>query len=230
MPNRIIKESFKTSPQIDMLTWFEECVWHRLCVTVDDFGRFEGRITILKNQLFPTKENVSKSDIEKAIRKLESVGLIQTYEVDGVNYVQIKTWSKHQQIRNKKSKYPEPLQSIDINCNQMISNDINCYRNPIQSNPNPIQSKSKDNKFKKPTLLEVEGYIQEKALNVNAHKFIDYYESNGWKVGRNPMKDWKACIRRWNEKDKSKPLPSYMGKGLMNDPEFVQYLQEHEND
>jgi hypothetical protein len=52
-------------------------------------------------------------------------------------------------------------------------------------------------KFKPPTVTEVEAYIREKGYSVDADKFIAYYESNGWRVGRNPMKDWKAALRTW---------------------------------
>ena len=40
-------------------------------------------------------------------------------------------------------------------------------------------------------------YINEKGYNIRASKFVDYYTSNGWKVGKNPMKDWKAAVRTW---------------------------------
>lgn len=54
-------------------------------------------------------------------------------------------------------------------------------------------------RFTAPTIQEVNSYMLEKGLNNNseAHKFFDYYESNGWKVGRNKMKDWKAAVRNW---------------------------------
>jgi len=52
-------------------------------------------------------------------------------------------------------------------------------------------------RFTPPTLEEVEDYINEKGYNIRASKFIDYYTSNGWKVGKNPMKDWKAAVRSW---------------------------------
>ena len=52
-------------------------------------------------------------------------------------------------------------------------------------------------RFKKPTLEDVKNYCIERKNNVDAVKFINYYESNGWKVGKNSMKDWKACIRTW---------------------------------
>ena len=59
----------------------------------------------------------------------------------------------------------------------------------------------KRKKFIKPTLEEVKEYCKTRNNKVNAERFIDYYESNGWKVGRNPMKDWKACVRTWEKND-----------------------------
>ena len=53
--------------------------------------------------------------------------------------------------------------------------------------------------FTKPSIDEVRAYCTEKGLNnVNPEDFVDYYESNGWKVGKNPMKDWKRTISRWD--------------------------------
>ena len=48
-----------------------------------------------------------------------------------------------------------------------------------------------------PSLEEVESYCQERGNQVDPHYFHSYYESNGWKVGKNPMKDWKAAVRSW---------------------------------
>ena len=52
-------------------------------------------------------------------------------------------------------------------------------------------------KFKKPTLAELKAYIAENGYTFPAEAFMDYYESNGWKVGRNPMKSWQAACRTW---------------------------------
>lgn len=52
-------------------------------------------------------------------------------------------------------------------------------------------------KFKRPSVEEINAYCLEENLNLNAQSFIDYYDSNGWKVGKNSMKDWKATARRW---------------------------------
>ena len=52
-------------------------------------------------------------------------------------------------------------------------------------------------KFVKPTLAEIKAYIAENGYTFPAEAFMDYYESNGWKVGRNPMKSWQATCRTW---------------------------------
>lgn len=206
MPNRILKESFKSSPEVDKLSWFEECVWNRLIVTVDDYGRFDGRIAMLKSELFPLKDNVTKKDIESAVRHLEQVGLVRLYTVEDRPYICILKWDKHQQIRAKKSKFPEP-ENI---CNQMISDDNKCPRNPIQSNTESESNtniyvttldKPKSSRFTKPTVEEIQKYIDENYYMVDAQKFFDYYESNGWKVGKNAMKDWKRTVNNWHRRE-----------------------------
>ena len=59
----------------------------------------------------------------------------------------------------------------------------------------------KQRNFIKPTIDEIRQYIYERNSSIDAECFYNYYESNGWKVGRNPMKDWKACIRTWERND-----------------------------
>lgn len=64
---------------------------------------------------------------------------------------------------------------------------------------------TKRKRFEKPTLSEIEQYCIERNNNVNAAHFYDYYESNGWKVGKNSMKDWKAAVRTWERSEYRKP-------------------------
>ena len=67
------------------------------------------------------------------------------------------------------------------------------------------KSPNKAKRFVKPTLSEIEQYCIERNNNVNAEQFFDYYESNGWKVGKNSMKDWKAAVRTWERSEYRKP-------------------------
>lgn len=59
--------------------------------------------------------------------------------------------------------------------------------------------------FTKPTIDEIQDYCIERNNNVNAEHFFDHYESNGWKVGKNSMKDWKAAVRTWERSEYRKP-------------------------
>lgn len=65
----------------------------------------------------------------------------------------------------------------------------------------PKKARSKSIAFVKPTLEDVEAYCQERGSNVDPVKFFSYYESNGWKVGRNSMKDWHRAIVTWERND-----------------------------
>jgi len=56
-------------------------------------------------------------------------------------------------------------------------------------------------RFKPPSVDEVRAYCRERKNKVDAEKFIDHYTSNGWKVGKNSMKDWKASVRTWEKND-----------------------------
>lgn len=131
MPNRIIKESICTSDSIDALSWFEECLFYRLIVNCDDFGRFDGRAAIIKNRLFPLKENLTIKAVEAAVQRLANIGLVVLYVFEDKPYLYLRTWDEHQTIRAKKSKYPDPKpESI---CMQLQADECKCSRNPIQS-------------------------------------------------------------------------------------------------
>ena len=67
------------------------------------------------------------------------------------------------------------------------------------------KEKKPPKRFTAPSLEEVKEYCEERKNNVDAERFIDYYTANGWKVGKNPMKDWKAAVRSWERNDFGKP-------------------------
>ena len=62
-------------------------------------------------------------------------------------------------------------------------------------------------RFTPPTVDEVREYCFERGNSVDPQRFVDYYTSNGWMVGKNKMKDWKAAVRNWEQKDKPQGRP-----------------------
>lgn len=81
-------------------------------------------------------------------------------------------------------------------------------------------------RFVKPTVAEVEAYMREREIPCPerlARKFIDHYDSNGWKVGgKSPMKDWQAAIRNWEDRHKDKPPGGLLGSRN----EFLEAMQQ----
>ena len=83
---------------------------------------------------------------------------------------------------------------------------------------------TKRKRFEKPTLSEIKAYCIERGNKVDAQHFFDYYESNGWKVGKNSMKNWQAAVRTWerseyrksNSKKNSKEDAINVVNNLMN--------------
>lgn len=69
--------------------------------------------------------------------------------------------------------------------------------------PQPTTTRLKQKPFTPPTLEEVQDYCLQRQNNVDAERFVDYYTANGWKVGKNNMKDWKATLRTWERKEKT---------------------------
>ncbi|MCM1543673.1 MAG: DUF4373 domain-containing protein [Ruminococcus sp.] len=60
-------------------------------------------------------------------------------------------------------------------------------------------------RFVPPTLEQVKAYILEKGYSMDGERFIDFYESKGWMVGKNKMKDWKAAVRNWAREESQRP-------------------------
>ena len=65
---------------------------------------------------------------------------------------------------------------------------------------NNITYSNNKGRFKKPTVNDIAEYCIERKNNIDAETFFDFYESKDWKVGKNKMKDWKACVRTWEKR------------------------------
>ena len=142
MPNRILKESICQSEEINKLTWFEEAFFYRLIVACDDYGRFDGRVKIIKGTCFPLKE-IKDKEIQEGLDHMCATGLIRLYTVDDRPYLEMVTWNKHQRIRNQRSKYPSPV--LNSNSRTVDSNSLTIDSNSrtVDSNSLTIDSNSR---------------------------------------------------------------------------------------
>jgi len=88
------------------------------------------------------------------------------------------------------------------NCKQKIANVADSVSKNDSKSKNKSDSDNKRKVFKPPLFQEVCDYITDKKYTVSANQWMSHYESNGWMVGRNKMKDWKAAVRTWNNRNK----------------------------
>lgn len=128
MPNRILKESIRTSKKVNGMTDFQFRVWAYLITYVDDFGRGSAEPDILKGFVFPRRKGVTEANIRDALSEMACMGLIQLYDVDGESYLCFPNWKEHQTVRAAKSKFPDPsegfkhLQADENICKQVQAN------------------------------------------------------------------------------------------------------------
>lgn len=108
---------------------------------------------------------------------------------------------------------------------QLSTNELSTYKSSTNElNTYDIGEKRK--RFIPPTVEEVKAYCLERKNNVDAEHFIDYYTANGWLVGKNKMKDWKAAVRTWerNNFSNGKSGKVYGQNGVEIDPNAVDDL------
>jgi len=150
MPNRILKESICTSENLNNVSTGAEVLFYRLIVNCDDYGRMDGRLPIIRAKCYPLRlDNIHEKEIDTWLKELQASELLKVYTVLGQNYIAFTTWDSHQQIRAKRSRYPNPNGSkpsaSDNTCEQLKADDsssnlVRARENTIQSNPNTIQS------------------------------------------------------------------------------------------
>lgn len=99
---------------------------------------------------------------------------------------------------NKTQQNPTKPNSRDSDSDTEIDSEI---EPEIGIDSERLRSGESKKRFRPPTVEEVEAYCFERNNKVDAERFVDFYASNGWRVGKNPMKDWKAAVRTWEKRE-----------------------------
>ena len=130
--------------------------------------------------------------IPKVVKMIDSAS-----DTDGARRVRRYREKKQQALQN----VTEPLQNVT----HTVTNDNESKSKSKSKSKSYIKEKSIKEKtqshFVPPTLSEIKVYCQERNNGVNPEKFFDFYESKGWMVGKNKMKDWRAAVRTWEKGD-----------------------------
>ena len=144
------------------------------------------------------------------------------------NYLRSDRYIETKYLEEKKQLYTDENLVYQWCTNGQPSIDKNSIdKNSIDKNS--IEYIETTPRFKKPTLEEVEAYCKERNNGIEAQHFIDFYESKGWKIGKESMKDWKACIRTWEKKEKKSIQPTWLDKDFKEQTASVEEQQELED-
>lgn len=131
--------------------------------------------------------------------------VLRNYGTESSAAIRMRKMRERNKVTTERNNVTPMLQDrytdIDIDLELELDTDRE-YESKIEagepsSTPAPADSKKTTKRFVKPKVEEVEAYCRERQNGIDAHHFYDYYESNGWKVGKSPMKDWRATVRNW---------------------------------
>lgn len=155
-------------------------------------------------QMIATITRHQVGTVEKALEIFKELNIIDLIDTGAIYMLDIQNFiGKSNTEADRKRAYRKRIENekgqMSLNCPLEIEKEIDIeLEKEIDIE---IKDKPSRNKFVKPTLEEVKQYCLERNNNIDAESFIDYYNSNGWKVGKNPMKDWKATIRTWERRN-----------------------------
>ena len=122
--------------------------------------------------------------------------------VDGMERVREQTRKRVSAYRERQKALPAP-EDTDVTLQVTLSNAPRIDKN-IDIDKEKDNTEKESKRFIKPTVEEVAEYVREKGYHFSPEAFVDHYDSNGWMVGKNHMKDWKSTCRNWERSWKEK--------------------------
>ena len=160
-----------------------------------------------------------EATVQLALKTFEEFGMIEI--VDDV--ITIPNWGKHQNLDKIEAKTEYMRQYMrDYRAKQkLLAGKTNCKTNSeanvslpdknIEEDKDKDIDKEKDKKEKRftpPSVEEVKAYAREKDYHFDAEAFVAFYQSKGWKVGNQPMKDWKSATVTWEKRELKQKQPT----------------------
>ena len=146
----------------------------------------------------------SKNTIVRALKVLVDSGTIVVESDAKKTIITLKNYAKYQ-CNNKGtiSKIDTLTDTLTDTLNGTLTDTLTDHN--IRNKEYKEKKNSSKGRFTPPTLEQVVSYCNERKNGVDAQRWFNYYTANGWKVGKNQMKDWQAAVRTWEKGSESKP-------------------------
>lgn len=208
MPNRIVRDGILRSASVCSLNWAAEVFYRRLHSIVDDYGRYEADVVLLRSACYPRQiDKVSDSDIGKWLAQVAEAGLVRVYPAkDGKRYLEVVKFD--QRIRTE-SKCPSPESAVSVECQtndgQMRANDglgvcvVVCEGEGVDAPPSGAKSPPKDRKQQKrpmPSDFGISDRVRSWAAEKGHARLDQHLESFKAKCAANGYRyaDWDAAF------------------------------------
>lgn len=130
---------------------------------------------------------------------------INQFRIDGEKYEARCDKNRENILKRWEKEHTNVYDGIRMNTKNSDNENDNDNDNVCIDGADDSHHAPTHKRFVKPTLDQVREYCTSRGNNIDPVRFVDYYESIGWKVGKNPMKDWKACVRTWERQDHPQP-------------------------
>lgn len=156
------------------------------------------------DQMLSVITNTNIDIVRSALKIFSQLNLMSIFDDQTIYMTEVQrliggeSWSAERVRKHRNSKLLQCNNDV-TSCNVEIDKDKEIEIDKDKE----IEKDSRTRKrFIKPSIEEITQYCSERSNSVSPQKFYDYYESNGWKVGRNAMKDWRATVRTWEQNGK----------------------------
>ena len=126
--------------------------------------------------------------------------------------IAIKNWGKYNNSTSPKVLSCIKSELDDVK-DRVLIEYIKGMHTPSQEEQEEEQEEEKNKRFKKPTFEQLKEYKP----NIDAQRFLDFYDSKGWMVGKNKMTDWKAAARGWESRNNNVPSQGKLPKATLDD-------------
>ena len=168
-------------------------------------NRWQG-VLVKRGQLLRSVSNIAKAvgitekSVRVALEHLKMTNEVTIETANGRTLITIVNYEKYQAVEEKGAS-----EGAKETASEGQTRGKRGATNEESKNVNNNNNNKYIGRFSPPSVEEVRAYCLERQNNVDPQHFIDHYQSNGWKVGKNPMKDWKASVRNWEKNSMSTP-------------------------
>ena len=191
------------------LSWNEKVV----LLEIDSFTA-SGKDCFISDEYIGELVGVNERTARRILSKLISLGYVKKTRFDGRKRYIESTLTDHIVLSARTEMSDQGGQKCPDTYNK-ITNTKLLIKEEIH----------KEERFRKPSLSEVQDYCRSRNNGIDAEAFIAFYESKGWMVGKSPMKDWKSAIITWEKSRKATPNPNPSPRQEKKEESLIDYYR-----